>query len=112
MPIATAFVFWSSLVKAISLAGGKDDQGRCFGIYFAANAVFGTIISSSNMFMYTQFSDDGRGIMGVTISVAFFVGVAMLAIAVLFKEKNLKMPENNESYKLEDIKLVVKNGTV
>ena len=112
MPLATAFVFWSSLVKAISLAGGKDEQGRCFGIYFAANAVFGTIISSSNMFMYIQFSEYDNGIMGVTISVAFFVAVAMFAIAILFNDKNQQVPKNDESYKLEDIKMVMKNGTV
>ena len=112
MPIATTFVFWSSLVKAIQLTGGAEDQGRCFGIYFAANAVFGTIISSTNMFMFTQFSGDGKGLMGVTISVAFFIAVAMLAIVLLFKEKNLQMPKSEESFKLADIKLVLKNGTV
>lgn len=112
MPLATTFVFWSSLVKAISLAGGSDDQGRCFGIYFAANAIFGTIISSSNMFMFTQFSENGKGLVGVTISVAFFVAVAMLAIALLFKEKNLNISKSQESFKLSDIKMVVKNSTV
>lgn len=112
MPIATTFVFWSSLVKAIRLTGGEDDQGRCFGIYFAANAIFSMVVSSSNMFMYTQFSGEGNGIMGVTISVAFFIGVAMLAITILFKEKNLQMPKSDESYKREDIKAVLKNGTV
>ena len=50
--------------------------------------------------------------MGVTISVAFFIGVAMLAITILFKEKNLQMPKSDESYKREDIKAVLKNGTV
>ena len=112
MPIATTFVFWSSLVKAIRLTGGEDDQGRCFGIYFAANAIFSMVVSSSNMFMYTKFSGEGNGIMGVTISVAFFIGVAMLAITILFKEKNLQMPKSDESYKREDIKAVLKNGTV
>ena len=112
MPLATTFVFWSSLVKAISLTGGEDDQGRCFGVYFAANAIFSMIVSSSNMFMYTQFSGEGNGIMGVTISVAFFIGVAMLAIGLLFSEKNLRMPKSNESYKKADIMAVLKNGTV
>ena len=112
MPLATTFVFWSSLVKAIRLTGGEDDQGRCFGIYFAANAIFGMVVSSLNMFMYTQFSGDGKGIMGVSISVAFFVGVAMIAITLLFKEKNLNMPKSDESFALADIKAVMKNGTV
>ena len=112
MPLATTFVFWSSLVKAIQLAGGEDDQGRCFGIYYAANSIFGTLIYSSNMFMYTQFSGEGKGIMGVTISCAFFVGVAMLAITLLFKEKNLAMPSSEDSFALADIKLVLKNSTV
>lgn len=64
------------------------------------------------MFAFTQFSEDGRGMVGVTISVAFFVAVAMLAIAVLFKEKNLNMPKSTDSFKMADIKLVFKNGTV
>ena len=64
------------------------------------------------MFMYTQFSGVGNGIMGVTISVAFFIGVAMLAIGLLFSEKNLRMPKSNESYKKADIMAVLKNGTV
>lgn len=112
MPLATTFVFWSSLVKAVQLSGGEDDQGRCFGVYFASNSIFSAIISSSNMFAFTKFSEDGRGMVGVTISVAFFVAVAMLAITVLFKEKNLNMPKSTDSFKMEDIKLVFKNRMV
>lgn len=113
MPIATTFVFWSSLVKAISLAGGAKDQGRCFGIYFAANAVFGTIISSTNMFMFTKFTDEfDNGLLGVTISVAFFVLVAILAIALFLNEKNIAIPKSESSFKMADVALVLKNGTV
>lgn len=106
MPFASTFVFWNSLVKAIEMAGSKEEQGRCFGIYFAANAVFGTIISSTNMFAYTQ-----MGFTGVTLSVAFFFLIAIIAIAIFFKEKNLTQ-KNDSVFVLSDIKLVLKNKTV
>lgn len=106
MPFATTFVFWNSLVKAIGMAGDDNEQGRCFGIYFAANAIFGTIISSTNMFAYTQ-----MGFKGVTFSVAAFVLIAMLAILILFKERNLKeVPKI--SFTRNELKQVLTNKKV
>lgn len=66
------------------------------------------------MFMFNKFNENGanRGFMGVTISVAFFVLVAIATIAVLLNEKNLEVKTKKSSFKLADIKLVLKNKKV
>lgn len=144
MPFATTFVFWSSLVKAIGMAGGPEEQGRCFGIYFASNAVFATIISTANMFAYTTFSANDSlpsGFCGVTLNVAVFIAIAIMAILIFFRET--KVPSNkaalnsndsnvasaspnhnelhdssgdnpslNDGFKLSDVRLVLKNKNV
>ena len=63
--------------------------------------------------MFNQFNEgNGNGFLGVTISVAFFVAVAFLAVAALLKDNNLKVEEGEGSFKLADVKLVLKSGPV
>ena len=37
--LTTAFVFWTSLMKAIGMAGDSEEQARLYGIYYAGTAI-------------------------------------------------------------------------
>ena len=39
LSLSTAFVFWSSLMKAIRLVGTEEEQGFLYGVYYACNGL-------------------------------------------------------------------------
>ena len=39
LSFSTAFVFWSSLMKAVRIIGTEEEQGFMYGLYYACNGI-------------------------------------------------------------------------
>ena len=53
LSFSTAFVFWSSLMKAIRIIGTEEEQGFMYGLYYACNGITGALTNTFAL-MYTK----------------------------------------------------------
>lgn len=72
--LTTAFVFWTSLLKAIGMAGDSSEQARLYGIYYAGNGITAAIV---NALALKAFS------LGSTPHDSLFNAVAVMSVAIL-----------------------------
>ncbi|OIN98385.1 MAG: hypothetical protein AUJ49_13410 [Desulfovibrionaceae bacterium CG1_02_65_16] len=72
--LTTAFVFWTSLIKAISLAGDSSEQARLYGLYYAGNGIAGAVINSLALKAFT---------LGSTPRQSLFYAVAVMSTGIL-----------------------------
>ena len=41
------FVFWAAITKAVGQVGTAEEQGMCYGIYYAASGIISAILKCS-----------------------------------------------------------------
>ena len=58
LSFSTAFVFWSSLMKAVRIVGTEEEQGFMYGMYYACNGLAGAITSSLALYASNTAGDD------------------------------------------------------
>ena len=71
--LTTAFVFWTSLLKAIGMAGDSDEQARLYGLYYAGNGIAAAIINSLALKAFT---------FGSTPRQSLFLAVAVMSACI------------------------------
>ncbi len=74
LSLSTAFIFWSSLMKAVRLVGTEQEQGFMYGIYYACNGISAAIVQSLALIASNSAGDD--------IVTGFFRAVVVGAVAV------------------------------
>ncbi|PID75869.1 MAG: MFS transporter [Deltaproteobacteria bacterium] len=80
--LTTAFVFWTSLLKAIGMAGDSEEQGRLYGIYYAGNGITGAIVNSLALKAFSMGSSPRESLfLAVTV---MCVGITIAGILVYF----------------------------
>jgi len=72
--LTTAFVFWTSLLKAISMAGSSEEQGRLYGIYYAGNGITAAIVNSLALEAFT---------FGSSPRESLFYAVAVMSVSMV-----------------------------
>ena len=44
--VSTIFVFWAAITKAVGQVGTAEEQGMCYGIYYAASGIISAILNA------------------------------------------------------------------
>ena len=57
---ASAFVFWTAILKAIRMIGTEEEQGRMYGIYYAANGTTAAVVAAVNLWAYNLGGGDAN----------------------------------------------------
>lgn len=73
--LSTAFVFWTSLLKAIGMAGDRHEQARLYGLYYAGNGIAAAVINSLALKAFTFGSDPRQSLFYaiMVMSICIFV---------------------------------------
>lgn len=86
LAVSSGFVFWSSLIKAIRIIGGSEDQGRTFGLYYAGNGATTAIISAVALWAFSRYADPQIGLRVAILIGAAATTLAALLVLVYFKD--------------------------
>ena len=85
LAICSGFVFWTAILKAIRMIGTDAEQGRMYGIYYAANGTTAAIVAAINLWAYNAFGGDTNEQMG------FFAAVMSMAVFTLFPPTKISL---------------------
>ena len=58
LSFSTAFVFWSSLMKAVRIIGTEEEQGFMYGVYYACNGITGALTNALALSVYKTAGGD------------------------------------------------------
>ncbi len=92
--LSTAFVFWSSLLKAVGMAGDKDEQARLYGLYYAGNGITGAIMNSLALKAFTFGETPEQSLFYAVMVLS--VGIALAGVFVLILIKDGKVETSAE----------------
>jgi len=107
MALSTTFVFWSAALKAVRIIGGKDDQGKTFGVYYAIQGLLSILLQNGMLFIYNSFADQALGLRVVLLINA---GVNLIAGigCQLFLEPQSKLSALSDKQSVFEFKMVGK----
>lgn len=58
LSFSTAFVFWSSLMKAVRIIGTEEEQGFMYGLYYACNGITAALTNTIALNVYKTAGGD------------------------------------------------------
>lgn len=84
--LCAGLTFWASLIKAVNLLAGDDEQGRFFGVLDGGRGLVEAVLASAAVGIFAYYMGDGSneqlGVQGFKV-VIYMYSAACLAIAVL-----------------------------
>ncbi|WP_147820153.1 MFS transporter [Salidesulfovibrio onnuriiensis] len=91
--LTTAFVFWTSLLKAIGMAGDQDEQARLYGLYYAGNGITGAVVNSLALQAFTYGTDPRQSLFYAVIVMAGAMLVSGLLVMFLVSDEKTESAE-------------------
>ena len=111
LALSTAFVFWTSLLKAIGMTGDKNEQARLYGLYYAGNGIVGALVNAFALKAFT-WGDTPRESLFFAV-VAMSACIALAGVAILFFVKDGKVKSDSaDKFDFSCVGEIVKNPMV
>lgn len=113
--ISTSFLFWTALMKALRIIGGKDDSGTAYGTYYALSAVVALICSFIFLAIFNAFVADSRQAMfGVicAMGTASLVGGILVSFTYKDNKKADATSQDEDKFRLKDLPKALGNPNV
>jgi predicted MFS family arabinose efflux permease len=111
----SAFVFWSSLMKAVRIVGTEEEQGFMYGLYYACNGVTAAISAAIALNAYKSAGGDMvSGFTRAVIAASVITIVSAVLLLVLMKEDDSKAAadDNEPKFQMKDVFTLLKNPVV
>lgn len=90
LSLTTAFVFWSSLMKAVRIIGTEKEQGLMYGLYYACNGITNALTNAFALKLFNTAGGDLKtGFFRAVISGGSVAILAAILLALLMKEKKV-----------------------
>ena len=101
LSFSAAFVFWSSLMKAIRIIGTEEEQGFMYGLYYACNGIAAALTSFISLYAYNTAGEDIKSgfVRGVNAS-GVVVLIAAICLVFLMKEDAGKVTTESDDDKI------------
>ncbi|MDY5021907.1 MAG: MFS transporter [Blautia sp.] len=118
LSFSTAFVFWSSLMKAVRIIGTEEEQGFMYGLYYACNGLAGALTQTIALNAYkTAGGDMESGFVRAVIAGGSVAIVAAVLITVLMKENAgsaaaQASSDDDSKFQMKDVFTLLKNPVV
>lgn len=112
LSLSTAFIFWSSLMKAVRMVGDENEQGFIYGIYYSCNGITGVITQSAALYAYRCGTDmKSNFIMAILAggSVALIAAILILFIMDGRSDGEEKAKSEDEKFNFKDAKSLILN---
>ncbi len=114
LSFSTAFVFWSSLMKAVRMIGTEKEQGFMYGLYYACNGLSGALIQAVALTVSGQAGDIVSGFFRACMVGGIFNVIAAVALFFLLDDKHVAQGEASEEsrFRFKDVGVLLKRPTV
>ena len=115
LSFSTAFVFWSSLMKAVRIIGTEEEQGFMYGLYYACNGITAALTNTLALNVYKTAGGDMAG--GFFRAVISGGSVALVSAVLLFflmpeKTSSGAADDNEPKFEMSDVFKLLKNPVV
>lgn len=117
LSLSTAFVFWSSLMKAVRIIGTEEEQGFMYGLYYACNGLTNALTNAFALkFFNTAGGDMQQGFFRAVLSGGSVAIVAAVLLAVLMKEDRASTAvvgtDEEDKFKFSDVGKILRSPVV
>lgn len=117
LSLSTAFVFWSSLMKAVRIIGTEEEQGFMYGLYYACNGLTNALTNAFALkFFNTAGGDMQQGFFRAVLSGGSVAIVAAVLLAVLMKEDKASTAvvgtDEEDKFKFSDVGKILRSPVV
>lgn len=118
LSFSTAFVFWSSLMKAVRIIGTEEEQGFMYGLYYACNGLAGALTQTIALNAYkTAGGDMEGGFVRAVIAGGSVAIVAAVLITILMKDNaaataSQASSDDDSKFQMKDVFTLLKNPVV
>ena len=117
MAVSTGFVFWTALMKTISLIGESNEQGRMFGIYYFCYGIIASIFNFITLKVNNLGADTKQGFVYVVLTYAVINIIAatlvLLAVPNDTKDKiSSETDKEKEKFDMSQVVSLLKNPVV
>jgi nitrate/nitrite transporter NarK len=115
LSFSTAFVFWSSLMKAVRIIGTEEEQGFMYGLYYACNGITAALTNTIALNVYKTAGGDVKT--GFFRAVLVGGSMAVLAAVLLMflmdgKKKEEATVSDEPKFQMKDVGKLLKNPFV
>jgi predicted MFS family arabinose efflux permease len=109
LAVSTGFVFWTALMKTISLIGESNEQGRMFGIYYACYGIIASIFNFITLKVNNLGTNTKQGFVYVVLTYAVIniIAAVLVLLAVPNDTKDKVSSETGEAKEQFDMSQVV-----
>lgn len=108
--LTTNFAFWCAITKAVGMIGSVEQQGICYGIYYAASGIISAILNAICLYVSSFEKDPAKSFILAMWVMAVGTFLAALLVVFFFKEKNGNFSTSEEDkFKFQYIGAVLKN---
>lgn len=113
LAFSTAFIFWSSLMKAVRMVGTEEEQGFMYGFYYACNGVFKAIAATLCLSAYNRKGTDiAAGYKNAVDTIGFIMIVAALLALLVMKNEKAKESAEGDKFHWSMVVDLLKKPTV
>ncbi len=108
--VTTIFVFWAAITKAVGQVGTAEEQGVCYGIYYAASGIISAILNAVCL-QVGRISEDPATSFSIAVWVmTAFTAVALILTMIFFEERHISESKSeDEEFKLQYVGEVLKS---
>ncbi len=113
LSFSTAFVFWSSLMKAVRIVGTEQEQGLMYGIYYACNGLAGALTQSLALFASgTAGGDIVEGFFRAVVTGGTVSIIAAIVLVFLLRGDTVVESDESSKFRMKDVGTLVRNPIV
>lgn len=114
LSFSTAFVFWSSLMKAVRIIGTEEEQGFMYGLYYACNGITAALTNTIALNVYKTAGGDVKigFFRAVLVGGSMAVLAAVLLMFLMDGKKKEEAVSDEPKFQMRDVGKLLKNPFV
>ena len=114
LSFSTAFVFWSSLMKAVRIIGTEEEQGFMYGLYYACNGITAALTNTIALNVYKTAGGDVKTgfFRAVLVGGSMAVLAAVLLMFLMDGKKKEEAVSDDPKFQMRDVGKLLKNPFV
>lgn len=114
LSFSTAFVFWSSLMKAVRIIGTEEEQGFMYGLYYACNGITAALTNTIALNVYKTAGGDVKTgfFRAVLVGGSMAVLAAVLLMFLMDGKKKEETVSDEPKFQMKDVGKLLKNPFV
>lgn len=114
LSFSTAFVFWSSLMKAVRIIGTEEEQGFMYGLYYACNGITAALTNTIALNVYKTAGGDVKTgfFRAVLVGGSMAVLAAVLLMFLMNGKKKEEAVSDEPKFQMRDVGKLLKNPFV